>query len=164
MGYGKTNSFNNGVEMKKILFLYFALISMIASADDTQPTAELRLYDNNEPLRQNFIGYSELTNDNQIIIYRSDPTPSSETRKYAMWRVIDLVQDSTNHSIFHLGNNRPINKYCIVPFVNGVMSSNFEYDSDSNTIQFVNGTEPDIVPQEYSVKALILLHPAPVSQ
>ncbi len=139
--------------MKKLFLFCVFIISLICIS-----------FAEDESLSQKFIGISEQHGDIPIIIYRSDPTPSPSTRKYAMWRVIDLVQDSIDHSIFHLGNNRPINEYCIVPFVNGVMSSNFKYNSDSNIIQFVNGTEPDIVPQEYSVKALILLHPAPVSQ
>lgn len=149
-------SFNNGVKMKKILFLCFAIIASAVLAQDQE--AELRLYEN-DVMSQRFIGVVIPQGDNYIFIHRSSPPPTPTTKKYTLWRLIELTQDSQDSSIYYLGNSIPVTEHCIVPFVNGVMCPEFTYNSERNLIQFTTNGEPDVIPASYSVSALILLNP-----
>lgn len=145
--------------MKKlIVFLSLIVLSNIAFSASEQD-AELRLY-NSGNLYQRFYGVVQQDGDRYVFIHREIPQPPPNTKNYAAWRLVTLQRDLVDTTIFHLQNNIPANKYCIVPFVNGVMFSNFIYNDESNTVQFINDQEePEIIPEDYSVIILMLLSP-----
>ena len=87
----------------------------------------------------------------------SDPDPVDHN--IWAWRLITLTESATGTDSVYDLPLRPMNVNYILPFINGVQTSVFTYNSDDNSIEFTEGP----VPETYKVTVYMMVRIAQVT-